>query len=286
MGALLLVLDMITQQGEGMTVRAYGKRHAVGGMFFNAVICLFSMIFFFITDKGGLVFTKELIAYGVVSCLMFATGFYTMYAALQTGSFVATRLISSFSIIIAIVYGIAFLKEEAGIFTYIAIAAFLISMFMMNYSKSDKSDDKKFSVKWLVMVILTAVSNGLIAVISREQQLHFGGAYDNEFMILSLGGASVFLLLFGFLNERKNFSYIAKHSIPYGFLAGFFNGARNFIGLIMYFYIPISIVIPLKTGLGFILSFLISVLLYKEEFSKLQIAGVALGTASLVMFNL
>ena len=67
MGALLLVLDMITQQGEGMTVRAYGKRHAVGGMFFNAVICLFSMIFFFITDKGGLVFTKELIAYGVVS---------------------------------------------------------------------------------------------------------------------------------------------------------------------------------------------------------------------------
>lgn len=286
MGALLLVLDMITQQGEGMTVRAYGKRHAVGGMFFNAVICLFSMIFFFITDKGGLVFTKELIAYGVVSCLMFATGFYTMYAALQIGSFVATKLISSFSVIIAIFYGLAFLHEEVGDYTYIAIAAFLVSMFMMNYKKTAKPDNKKFSVKWLVMVILTAVSNGLIAVISREQQLHFDSAFDNEFMILSLGGASVFLMIFGILNERKNMSYIAKHGIPYGMLAGFFNGARNFIGLVLYLYIPISIAVPLKTGLGFILSFVISVLLYKEKFTKLQIAGVLIGTASLVMFNL
>ncbi|MBQ8526109.1 MAG: EamA family transporter [Clostridia bacterium] len=286
MGALLLVLDMIAQQGEGMTVRAYGKKHGIGGMFFNAVICLFAMVFFFVTDKGCLSFSKELVAYGLVSCLMYATGFYAGYLAFQTGSYVATKLISSFSVVIAIFYGILFLNEPAGVFTYIAITVFVISMLMMNYRKTNESERKDFSVKWLICALLAAVSNGLIAVISREQQLYFDGACDNEFMILSFGGAFAFLLVFGIVREIKNIGYILKNGTLYGIIAGIFNGAKNFIGLALYLYIPISVATPLKTGLGFILSFIISVLIYKEKFTKIQIAGVALGAVSLVMFKL
>ncbi len=39
---------------------------------------------------------------------------------------------------------------------------------------------------------------------------------------------------------------------------------------------PISVAVPLKSGLGFILSFLISAVVYKDKFTKLQLAGVIL----------
>ena len=286
MGALLLLLDIVAQQGEAISVRAYGDRHKVGGMFFNAVICLFAMIFFFVTDKGGLCFPKELIAYGLVSALMFATGFYTLFVALKHGSFVTTKLVCSFSVVMAIIYGILFLKEPASIFTYTAIALFLVSVFMMNYSKSDSAEKKPLSVIWIVSVALMAISNGFISIISREQQLYFDSAYDTEFMILSFGGASLSLFIMGFIKERSSFKYIMKHSTLYGIIAGAFNGAKNFIGLVMYLYIPISVAVPLKMGLGFIVTFFISVLLYKERFTKLQVCGVIIGTLSIVMFNL
>ena len=70
MGAILLIIDMILQQGESMTIKSYGNRHSYGSMFFNAMICFFSMVFFIITDKGGLTFNKDLVAYGLLIILM------------------------------------------------------------------------------------------------------------------------------------------------------------------------------------------------------------------------
>lgn len=287
MGALLLVLDMIIQQAEVLAVRAYGKKQGVGGAFFNCIICLFAMVFFFITDKGGLCFPRELWSYGLISCLMFATGFYTMYVALRLGSYVATRLIASFSVVFGIFYGILFLKEPAGIVTYMAILAFLVAMFMVNYSRPSENEEKKsFSIKWLIYTLLVAISNGFIVIIMREQQIHFDSAYDNEFMIISLGGAALFLFIFGFIKERSSISVIFRRGLLYGITSGLLNGARNLIGLVLCLYIPISVLTPLRTGLAFISSFIISVFFFRESFTKLQLTGVLLGTLSLIMFNL
>lgn len=284
---LLLLVYILFHEGEGIVVKNYGKKHGSGGMFFNAIICLFSMVFFFITDKDGLCFPKELWGYGIVSCLMFATGFYTMYIALKIGSFVASRLIASFSGVISVVYGIFILKEPATISTYVAIVLIFLSVFLrQSGSKKGEEDEKKgVSAKWLIMAILAAVSNGLIAVISRMQQLRFNNAYDNEFMIMSFGGSFIALLILGFIYERDNFKKVAKYGTVYGFLGGMCNGAKNFVNLVLYLYIPISVATPIKSGVGFIVSFFLSVFLYKEKFTKMQVAGVAVGILAIIMFK-
>ncbi len=284
MGILLLVVDAFLQQGESMVVRRYGRRHQ-GGMLFNAFICFFSMIFFFLTDKGGLCFPKEIFWYGLVSCMMFATGFYSMHLALQWGSFVATKLIASFSGVISICYGIFFLKEPASLLTYVAIVLVFLSVVLMN-GKSDKGDTKGFSVKWLICVLITAVSNGLIAVISRMQQIHFDHAYDNEFMILSFGGSAVLLAMLALICQRDSLKEIARYGTVYGAVAGLFNGSKNLVNLILYLFIPISVATPAKTGLGFVFSFLISVFIYRETFTKRQLASVVVGILALVLFKL
>ena len=145
MGYLLLILKAISHQTETMIVRRYGQKHKVGGMFFNAVICLFSLVFFVATDKGGFYFPKALWTYGLISCAMFASGFYFMYAALKTGSFALTKLLSSFSGVITISYGIVILKENANWLTYVSLALIFTSVFLMNFGKRDRLRTANFS---------------------------------------------------------------------------------------------------------------------------------------------
>lgn len=286
-GMLLLILHQIVQQGEGMLVKNYGKKHGAGGMFFNAIICLFSMVFFFVTDKDGLHFPKELFLYGFVSCLMFATGFYSMYLALKLGSYAMSKLFASFSGIIAIAYGIVFLREPSNFITYTAIVLVFISVFLMNYKKEKDSAEKGFSLKWFLAVLATVISNGLIAVLQKAQQLKFHNGCDNEFMILSLGGAFVALFVLGLILEREKLGQIIKHGTLYGAGAGLMNGAMNFLNLAVYIFIPISAATSIRTGLSIVGSFAVSVLIYREKFTLMQAlsAGVGIIALLLLQFN-
>ena len=288
MGYLLILLNQAAHQVEGMLVRRYGKKHGAGGLFFNAIICLFAMLFFVLTDKGGFYFPKELWLYGFVSCLMFAAGFYSMYLALQLGSYAISRLISSFSGVFAIVYGLVFLKEPAGVMTYIAFILVFASVFLMNYKTGgkEKEEEKGFSVKWLICVLVALVSNGMIAVLSRMQQLRFENACDNEFMMLSLGGAFAALMLIGLVTERGKLKQILKYGMLYGGIAGLMNGAANLVNLATYLFLPISVVTPIRTGLGIVTNFVISVLVYKEKFTRRQLVSAVIGVLALVLLKL
>ena len=283
MGILLLFINQLVYQGSGMVTRRYGKKHGSGGIFFNAVICLFSMVFFVLTDKGGLCFSKQLLAYGAVSCIMFIAGFYFMYIALQLGSYAITILLSNFSRIMAIVYGIAFLKEPANFGTYVAFALIFISVFLMNYEKKNDNQTNTVSVKWLLCVLVCIVSNGFIAILQRMQQIRFDGLCDNEFMIISLGGAFAALLVIAIIKEGSNIKSVVKYGGIYGMCAGLLNGAQNLISLAVYMYIPISLATPIRTGLSTVFSFAVSILLYKERFTLRQFAGALCGVAALLM---
>lgn len=268
-----------------MIVRRYGRKYGAGGMLFNAILCLFSAVFFVLTDKNGLVFTKELVIYGLVSCVLFATGFYAMYLALSMGSFAMTRLINSFSGLISIFYGIFFLSEGASLLKWIAIALIFVSSFCMRYQKKGGNETSQFSVKWLIFVLLSAISNGFIAVLQRMQQLRFDKAYDNEFMIISLVGASIILLVLGLIKEKEKVVSTIKYGSLYGLFAGILNGATNFLNLAIYLFIPISAATPIRTGAGLVTSFLISIFIYKEKFTKMHIVSAVVGIIALVLFK-
>ena len=69
----------------------------------------------------------------------------------------------------------------------------------------------------------------------------------------------------------------------YGAAAGIANGAKNFVTLFIYLYLPLSTVSPIKTGLGILITFLTSLLYYKEKYSRRQLIGVVIGTVAVVM---
>ena len=283
-GMLLVVLGLLVHQFEAMIVKHYGDKHGKGGMFFNAIICLFAMIYFFITDTGGLQFQKGVVIYGLINSTMYAVGFYSAYAAYKTGSFGLTRLFTSFGVIISTFYGIIFLNEPTSIFTYIAFIMILISLFLMNYNKREENT-QKITFKWVINVILTVVSNAAIAVIGRMQFGVYGDTYKNEFLIISLAGAAISLFILGIIFERNSFKSTIKNGILYGAAAGIFNGINNLLILVTYNYLPISFTSPVKSGLGMVISFLMSIFLYKEKFNRRQLISAGIGVVAVILMN-
>lgn len=284
-GMLLVAGSLTAHQLEVMLVKRYGKKYGKGGMFFNAIICLFAMIYFFITDTGGLVFAKGIWGYGIVNSLMYATGFYAAYVAFKIGSFGLTRLFTSFGVIISTFYGIIFLNEPTSLLTYISLAMILVSLALMNYSKSEGTR-QKITLKWVIYVLLIIISNAAIAIIGRMQHGVYGDVYKNEFLIISLAGAAISLFALGAVFERESFKETLRHGIIYGASAGVCNGINNLFVLITYNYLPISFTSPLKSGLGIVISFVVSIALYKEKFGRHQVVGVIIGALAVVLMNI
>ena len=49
--------------------------------------------------------------------------------------------------------------------------------------------------------------------------------------------------------------------------------------------IPLTLVSPVRAGSKILLSFLVSLLLFREKFSARQLVGVGVGTAALVLLQ-
>ena len=283
-GMLFVMGSLVSHQLETMLVKQYGDKYGKGGMFFNAIICIFAMIYFFISDTDGLNFSGKIWIYGIVNSTMYATGFYAAYVAYKSGSFGLTKLFTSFGVVVTTFYGIIFLGEPTTIFTYIAIGMILISLGLMNYQKQD-SGNQKMSFVWILCVILVIVSNAAITIIGKMQHGAYGDTYNNEFLIISLCGAAVSLFSLGAIFERNSFKPTIKNGLLYGAGAGVLNGINNLLVLVTYNYLPISFTSPVKAGLGIVLSFVVSLLLYREKFTRRQLISVVIGIGAVILMN-
>lgn len=285
MGMILVFALVFAHQFEVILVKQYGKNHGKCGMFFNAIICLFAMFYFLISGKGTFSANKLIFVYGFVNSVMFAIGFYSTYIAYKIGSFGLTKLFSSFGVIIPVFYGIIFLNERATFVTYIALIMILVSLFLANYQKQE-GNTQKITLKWAICVLITVVSNAAITIIGRMQFEIFGDTYENEFLIISFAGAAIYLFLLSLIIERDSLKTTIKHGLVYGAGAGIFNGINNLLTLMVYNYLPLSFISPVKTGLIMVMNFFVAVLVYKEKFKGRQIISVVVGAMAVVLMSL
>ena len=285
-GYILIVLFTLINLGESVIVRTYGRKHGSGGLILSAITSLFASVFFLVTDKGGFYAPTEMIWLAVINACLIGAGFYGTFAAYQNGPYGLTRLVSGFYLLFTIFYGIVFLKESTTVMTYIGIAMVIAAMVLINYKKSDEKSEKRGSLKWLFWVLASTVANGFIGIITRYQQIRFEDACSNEFQFVSFFGGFVLLALIGLVVDKDKLGRVIKTGSLYGFGAGILNGAKNFLTLVIYLYLPLSIVSPLKMGLSLVGSFAVAFLMYKERYTKKQLLGVAIGAAAIIILTI
>lgn len=287
MALLWIVVGRIVNQFESIFIKKYNARHTGGGFIFTAVVSLASGLFFLavdlISDRNGLTFPLPVVWFAIGAGVSFATASVLTYIALGCGSFVLSRLVLSYGILITIGQGLI-LGETISALGWIGIALVAVSLFFVKGKKA--GDTVPVTTKWVVTIGLSVLFAGIFGILQRYQQVRFAHAYDHEFMMLTLWIAAIILLVIGIVRDGGAALRVVRNGGLWALGAGISNGATNALTLFVYTLAPMSFVAPTSAGAGILISFLISKIIFKEKFTVLQYLGVLMGGVALVLFQL
>ena len=282
MSAFYLISIILGVAFQNVVRKPYtDKTQGKGVYFFGFLVSLAAMIFFVVTS-GGFKWNPGLILYGAFFAIAYATATVAGTVAVSCGSLSITTLIISYSLMIPAVYGLIFLKDPISFGLIPGLVLLMISLYLIN----TRGQGAKVTLKWIVAVFLGFFGNGMCSVVQKMQQVKFEGSYKNEFMIVALAMVTVFLGVLAFVRERKEIKSYAKAGWHMALLCGIVNGVVNLFVMILSGIMPVSIMFPMVSAGGIIVTYLVSRFYYKEKLTKTQFLGFIIGIASVVFLNL
>jgi drug/metabolite transporter (DMT)-like permease len=142
------------------------------------------------------------------------------------------------------------------------------------------------TVKWVVVLLLAFLSNGMCAVTQNIQQIAFDGAYKNEFMVLALVIVEIVFWALVLWKDRPFLKESFQKGLVPAAACGICNGATNLLVMFLLSMMASSILFPAISAGGIIISFVFSVLVYREPFGLRQGIGVTFGIVAMVLLNL
>ncbi len=282
MNTLLLISIITGVASQNIAKKYYTQKAGNTGVYLlSALTTFFAMLFFIITTKTfrwvpGMLTYSALFA----GSFLVATLFLTL--AIECGSLSLTSLVTSYSLMLPTFYGIIFLKESVSVFLPVGIVILAVSLFLIN----KKNEAYTSTPRWVLYVFLAFLGNGMCSVFQKMQQVKFNGEYKNEFMIIALAVVTVFLFTVSLLKERTSLKSVMRHIwIPAG-ISGFMAGVVNLFVMILSESMSASIMFPLISAGGIIVTFLISLLVYKEKISKNQLCGFIMGVLAIIFLSI
>ena len=282
MEVLYLLIIIFGMSVQNVLKKAFNKKMPHGGvMIFSAVTVLFAALFFVATAGYPLNFTVDILpyAFGFAACYCAAAIFSLM--AINTGSLSLTSLAISYSLLIPTVFGLIFWGDEATPFFFIGLVLLIVSLLLIN----SKDGEVKITPKWAILVLIAFVGNGLCSTIQNGYaKVHSTG--NSEFMIIALATVFITMLVLSLFKERAIIAPSVKNGWYFMAICGIANGAVNLFVIMLSPLMNASIMFPLISAGGIVLTSLVSILLYKERLTLQQYIGMILGIGAIVFLNL
>ncbi len=280
---LLLCTEILLSSSQSILSKQYSLKGKNNNPFiYCSVTSLFALLFFIISAGGKLNFNTSFMPYSVAFGIAYGLATIGSVCAIKNGPLSVSSLITSYSLIIPTLYGVVFLKESVTVLAYIGIGLLAVSLFLINVKKEE---DMKFSVVWVVWIMIAFFGNGMCSTIQKMQQLRFDGGYKSEYMIAALV-VSVLICLFASFTQTGSKRKALIGCIKYAPFAGIANGIVNLFTMILTGMMSNSVLFPSISAGGIAVSFVVSVTVYKERLSKAQLLGYTAGIASVILLNL
>lgn len=281
MNIVYLLVIVLTLSAQNITKKGYTQKSSGGVYTFSILTCLAAALFFVLTSKG-FQFEKGVVPYALAFAAAYCTTTVFSVLAISCGSLSLTNLMISYSLMIPALYGVFFLKEDLSAFFYPGIIMLACSLFLIN----EQGEKTKVRFKWILYVVLAAVGNGMCSVFQKMQQVKFDGLYKNELMIIALVAGALGLTVVAIIRERKEILPCVKAGWFYAILGGVCNGIVNLFVMILSGRMSASLMFPLISAGGIVVTYVISKYFYKENLTRKQFIGFLLGIGSVVFLNL
>ena len=221
--------------------------------------------------------------------LLFAIGFIAamvmMVEALKHGPVVLTSLIMQLSLIGATVWGFFFWDTQFTILVGIGLVMVVFSLWLCLYT--GQKDSQKISVKWLIYAALTFIGNACCAIAQKTQQIVFDGEYGVFTMMLATAFSAVVAFIFYLKSDKRDSKSLLKNSWYYPVFAGVLNALANlFVILMATTSLSPSLIYPVLSIGGLIVTTFFSVFIFKERMRWWQWVGVGVGAIAVAMLSI
>lgn len=282
MNVVYLILVILGVSAQDILKKIKTAKGGDGGVYLFAAFISMAAAVFFAVISGGLQWNWGFLPYSAGFAL--AYGMCTMCGvlAIANGPLSITTLVVSYSLMLPTLYGLLFLGDPITPGLIFGIVLLVISLFLV----TKKNKEAPLTLKWGIYALLTFIGNGMCSVVQKMQQDVFDGAYKNEFMIVAYVLAAVAFVILALCKERKTMAHTAKTAWHLAILCGAMNGMVNLFILILQGRMPLSVMFPLVSAGGIVVTYLISKFVYKEKLTALQFVGFLLGIASVVLLNI
>ena len=281
MNVVYLLSVILGVSAQDITKKIYTKKSNNGTFIFGAIMSLAAMAFFALL-AGKMEWELGFLPYSLGFAVAYSLVTVCGVSAIACGPLSITTLVVSYSLMLPTLYGLVFLGDPITVGLIVGIVLLIVSLFLV----TQKNKEAPLTLKWGVYVALTFIGNGMCSVVQKMQQDAFDGHYKNEFMIAAYAMVAVALFVFSLLKERPVLKQNAKAGWYLAIFCGAMNGMVNLFILILQGRMPLSVMFPLVSAGGIIVTYLISKFVYKEKLTALQFVGFLLGIASVVLLNL
>lgn len=281
LNALYLIVIILGASGQGIVKKPYTqKTNGEGVYFYNTVLSASALLFFVITSSKP-DFVWSIVPYSIAFAFAYALSSIFMVLAIAHGSLSLTSLFISYSLIVPTLFGLIFLKDPISKGFAIGLVLLVISIFLIN----NYNEKVKFSFKWVIFVLLSFIGNGMCTVVQKMQQIQSEGKYKNEFMIIALVIVTIVMIIFTILKECKEIKFYAKSGWHWAIICGVLNGIVNLFVMILSGRMAVSIMFPLISAGGLVVTYIVSRFLYKEKLTKVQFVGFIFGLSAVVFLS-
>lgn len=282
MTAILLILNIIVGVIQQVARKESNKRQQGGVYSFSAAAAFLSLVFFSIRSGGNWNATGQTFSYAIIFSTAFAVTTITTMLAIQCGPLSLTSLVVSYSLVIPALYGIIFLQEPISLRLVLGIILLFVSIFLIN---REEGEQKKINLRWGIFAIITFFGNGICTTAQKLYQVRSGGSTECEFMMISMSIVVGVLLIAAIICEGKQlFKNLKEGAIWYG-ICGLGNASSNSLTMILALSMPASVLYPLLSAGGIVLTALISRIFYREKLSTPQKIGLVLGIAATIALS-
>lgn len=283
MKAVFLVLAVLGISLQAITKKQYNAKSCGKGVFtFGAVSVLVAWLFFLFLSRFKLTFAPEILPYALIFAISYGTATVTGFIALRLGALSLTSLITATSLVIPTLFGIFFYSERISVTFAVGFFLVLLSIVLMNSKKSEV----RISLGWAVSVFFAFLGNGVCSATQNAAQRELLGRYKYEFMIISLSVVFLILLISALFAERGEIASHLRCGAHYMAICGIANGAVNLVVMLLATRMPASVMFPVMSAGGIILSSLVSRFVYRERLSPKQLAALFFGITAVVLMNI